>query len=561
MRRLSSSGGDTGLAGLQGGNGEEGRQPGDPQLSAAGTGRFVKRKNDHMRYSLLFGLLLLAAIQLNAQKEGRLALQVKDTQTVISRHIYGHFSEHLGRCIYDGFWVDPGMNLPKKDRIRLDVVEALKKIRIPNLRWPGGCFADEYHWRDGIGPRKDRPKMINTHWGGVTEDNSFGTHEFLELCALLGAEPYIAGNVGSGTVEEMSKWVEYLNADGDTPMTRQRKENGRSQPWRVSFWGVGNESWGCGGNMTPEYYAGEYRRYATFARNYPGAPLKKVAGGANAADYNWTEVLMKTIPRRMMWGLSLHYYTIPTGKWDRKGSATQFDENEYFNTMKNCLFMDELVTRHAAIMDKYDPEKRVALVVDEWGIWTDVEPGTNPGFLYQQNSLRDALIAATTLNIFNNHADRVRMANLAQTVNVLQSLILTRGAEMLLTPTYHVFDMYQQHMDARRVPLQITAPDYVNGMQKIPAVNASASLDARGRLFITLVNIDPASDITLRAELPGAAYKKLSGKLLGSAAFTDINTFENKTKIVPVVFKGAQIKAHDLVVKLPRHSVVSLLLE
>ncbi|MCD2421134.1 alpha-N-arabinofuranosidase [Niabella pedocola] len=514
-----------------------------------------------MKRSLLAVLLLYAALFSNAQQQGTLSLAVNDTGTVISRHIYGHFSEHLGRCIYDGFWVDPGMNVPKKDRIRLDVVEALKKIRIPNLRWPGGCFADEYHWRDGIGLRNNRPKMINTHWGGVTEDNSFGTHEFLELCSLLGTEPYIAGNVGSGTVEEMSKWVEYLNASGETPMTRLRKENGRDRPWKVSFWGVGNESWGCGGNMTPEYYANEYRRYATFARNYPDAPLKKIAAGANSADYNWTEVIMKNIPRHMMWGLSLHHYTIPTGKWNQKGSATAFDEKEYFNTMKNCLFMDELITRHAAIMDKYDPEKRVALVVDEWGIWTDVEPGTNPGFLYQQNSLRDALIAATTLNIFNNHADRVRMANLAQTINVLQSLILTKGSDMLLTPTYYVFDLYQPHMDAKRVPLQIETPGYTNGGQQLPAVNASASINAKGKLCITLVNIDPANDRTIQASLPGLKYKKVSGSVLTGKAFTDVNTFENKKKVAPAPFTGAQLTGQALTVTLPRLSIVQLLLD
>ncbi len=360
-----------------------------------------------------------------AQTSVSMSIDGANSKNTISRHIYGHFSEHLGRCIYDGFWVGDSIKVQKKDRIRLDIVEALKKIRIPNLRWPGGCFADEYHWRDGIGQRKQRPKMINTHWGGVVEDNSFGTHEFLELCELLNCEPYISANVGSGTVDEMSKWVEYLNFEGLSPMTDIRKQNGRDKAWKVSFWGVGNESWGCGGNMTPEYYAGEYRRYATFARNYPGIPLKKIACGANSADYNWTEVIMKQVRNNQMWGLSLHHYTLPTGNWGKKGSATAFDEQEYFNTMKNCLLMEELVTRHSAIMDRYDPEKRVSMVVDEWGIWTDVEPGTNPGFLYQQNSLRDALVAGTTLNIFNNHSDRVRMANLAQTVNVLQALVLT----------------------------------------------------------------------------------------------------------------------------------------
>ena len=307
----------------------------------------------------ILGILFISlALTGYAQQKGNLVIDTNST-SVISRHIYGHFAEHLGRCIYDGFWVGEKMAVPKKERIRLDIVDALKKIKIPNLRWPGGCFADEYHWRDGIGPRAQRPKMVNTNWGGVTEDNSFGTHEFLELCDLLKCEPYIAGNVGSGTVEEMAKWVEYLNADGESTMANLRKQNGHAAPYKVSFWGVGNESWGCGGNMTAEFYADLYKRYATYARNYPGAPLKKIVSGANSDDYNWTEVCMKKIPVNQMWGISLHYYTIPTGNWGNKGSATAFDEKEYFSTMKNCLKMEELVIKHSAIMDKYDPQKRL----------------------------------------------------------------------------------------------------------------------------------------------------------------------------------------------------------
>ncbi|HLG40781.1 MAG TPA: alpha-L-arabinofuranosidase C-terminal domain-containing protein, partial [Chitinophagaceae bacterium] len=411
-----------------------------------------------------------------AQVSTTVTIDGSNPKTTISRHIYGHFSEHLGRCIYDGFWVGDSITVPKKGRIRLDIVDALKKIKIPNLRWPGGCFADEYHWRDGIGPRNQRPKMINTHWGNVTEDNSFGTHEFLDLIELLGTEPYICGNVGSGSIEEMNKWVEYLNFDGLSPMTEIRKQNGREKPWKVEYWGVGNENWGCGGNMTADFYADQYRRYATFCKNYPGAPLKKIAGGANSEDYNWTDVLMRKVPLRMMWGISLHYYVVPR-TWRDKGSATQFDEKEYFATMQKTLKMDELVTKHSTVMDRYDPDKRVALVVDEWGIWTNVEPGTNPGFLYQQNSLRDALVAGTTLNIFNNHCDRVRIANLAQTINVLQALVLTKGNQMLLTPTYHVFDMYKVHQDAKWLPVNFNSPDYVSESEKIPAVNISASQD------------------------------------------------------------------------------------
>jgi alpha-L-arabinofuranosidase len=500
-------------------------------------------------------LLLQQAVVAKAQEPATLLVNGLQPTITISKHIYGHFSEHLGRCIYDGFWVSDTSTLPRKDRIRLDVVEALKKIKIPNLRWPGGCFADEYHWRDGIGARKDRPSMLNTHWGNVIEDNSFGTHEFLELCNLLDTEPYISANVGSGTVEEMSKWIDYLNFDGQSPMANLRKENGREKPWNVSFWGVGNESWGCGGSMTPEYYANEFRKYSTYARNYPNARLKKVASGANSGDYNWTEVLMKNIPHGLMWGVGVHYYTVPKS-WSAKGSATAFEEAEYFTTMQKALRMEELVTRHATIMDKYDPEKKVAMAVDEWGIWTDAEPGTNPAFLYQQNSMRDALIAAATLNIFNNHCDRVKLANLAQTVNVLQALILTKGHQMILTPTYHVFDMYKVHQDAKWLPVQINSPLYQSGTQKIPAISVSASKDSLGVVHVSLVNIDPAKSISIKTILQGISWKQLSATVLTSASFTDINTFENGNKVKPAEFKGAKKEGDYLSVTLPPKSIV-----
>jgi len=501
-------------------------------------------------------LLALPACLLRSQTTTRLIVNGYDPKLTISRHIYGQFSEHLGRCIYDGFWVNDTMNVPKKDRIRLDVVEALKKIKIPNLRWPGGCFADEYHWRDGIGPRNLRPTMINTNWGDVTEDNSFGTHEFLDLCDLLKCEPYISGNVGSGTVEEMSKWVEYLNFDGLSPLTTMRKQNGRDKPWNVSFWGVGNESWGCGGNMTPEYYSDQFKRYAVFAKNYSNAQLKKIATGPNSEDYNWTDVVMKNVGTRM-WGLSLHYYTVPK-TWADKGSATAFDEKEYFATMKSSLRIEEMIRRHTTIMDKYDPAKRVALCVDEWGIWTNVEPGTKPPFLYQQNSMRDALIAGLNLNIFNNHCDRVRLANLAQTVNVLQSLILTQGRQILLTPTYHVFDLYKVHQDAKLLPIQINSPDYVVDGQKIPAVNVSASQDSAGAVHISFVNMDATKKISIKTSLEGITWKTVEGQILTSPKFTDINTFDKPNNVKPAVFRGAKKEGNDLAVELPPLSVVVL---
>lgn len=493
-----------------------------------------------------------------SQATAKLSVYADNPKTQISKHIYSHFSEHLGRCIYDGFWVKDSMNVPKKDRLRLDIIDALKKIQIPSLRWPGGCFADEYHWRDGIGPRNQRPSMVNTNWGNVAEDNSFGTHEFLELCDLLKCEPIITGNVGSGTVEEMNKWVEYVNFDGQSPVTEMRKQNGHPAPFNVHFWGVGNESWGCGGNMTPEYYATQYRRYATFCKNYPNAQLKKIASGASDFDYNWTDVMMKSVPLDMMWGISLHYYTLPTGNWKDKGSATQFGEQEYFNTMKRCLVMDEVVTKHSTIMDKYDPTKKVGLVVDEWGVWTNVEPGTNAAFLFQQNSMRDALVAGSTLNIFNNHADRVRMANLAQTVNVLQSVILTKGTEMLLTPTYYVFDLYKVHQDAMLLPININSPDYVVDGQKIPAVNASASIDSNKVVHITLVNLDATKTIKISTSFSGVSFKSITGKIVTSAKFNDYDTFENPYKIVEKDFKGAKKDGEGIMASLPPLSVVML---
>ncbi len=510
-----------------------------------------------MKRSLTFITSLIAFISLSYAQNASLTLNVESDQPIISKHIYGHFSEHLGRCVYDGYWVSEEMDVPKKDRIRLDVVEALKKIKIPNLRWPGGCFADEYHWRDGIGPRADRESMVNTHWGMGVEDNSFGTHEFLELCELLGTEPYIAANVGSGTVKEMNDWIEYVNFKGETTLTKIRAENGHPEPWNVGFWGIGNESWGCGGNMTPEYFADIYKQYATYAKSYPGAPIKRIASGANSADYHWTEVMMREA-RRHMWGISVHYYTIPTGNWNDKGSAINFTEKEYFNTMERCLFINELLDRHIAIMDRYDPEKRVALAVDEWGIWTDAEPGTNPSFLYQQNSLRDALIAATQLNSFNNRADRIRMANLAQTVNVLQALILTEDEKMIVTPTYHVFDLFQVHQDAKLIPFAIKTPDFVNEGNKLPAINVSASMDDSGKVHVTMVNIDPNNSITVSSSLNGFNWKQVSGKILTSENVTDINEFDKSATVKTAEFNGAKKTKEGLIVELPAKSVVML---
>jgi alpha-N-arabinofuranosidase len=486
---------------------------------------------------------------LNADQDG----------SVISRHIYGHFSEHLGHCIYGGYWVGEQSAIPNTRGIRNDVVQALREIQIPNLRWPGGCFADEYHWMDGIGVREKRPKMVNTHWGGVVEDNSFGTHEFLDLCEQLGCEPYICGNVGSGSVEEMSKWVEYITFDGESPMANLRRENGRAEPWKVKFWGVGNENWGCGGNMTADFYADQYRRYATYCRNYGENRLTKIAGGANSGDYNWTETLMRKAGGQMR-GLSLHYYTVP-GDWDKKGSATQFNEAEYFTTIEKAFVIDELITRHSTIMDRYDPARRVGLMPDEWGAWYDVEPGTNPGFLYQQNTLRDAILAAVTLNIFNRHSDRVTLANIAQTVNVLQAVILTDEEKMLLTPTYWVYWLYKVHHDATLLPVTFSCNKYAVNSRQIDAVSLSASRDAAGKIHITLVNIDPNHPQTVEGALRGIKARKVAGQILTSAKINDHNTFDHPNTVGVKDFKAARLTGESLSVVLPAMSIVVLEIE
>ncbi|SHL23423.1 alpha-N-arabinofuranosidase [Chitinophaga jiangningensis] len=480
------------------------------------------------------------------------------TGPVINRDIYGHFAEHLGNCIYGGFFVGDTSHIPNSSGVRKDVIAALKNLNIPNLRWPGGCFADTYHWKDGIGPKAKRPTIVNTWWGNVTEDNSFGTHDFLNMCEALGAEPYLSGNVGSGTVQELSDWVQYTNFKGKSPMSDLRAENGRATPWQVKYWGIGNEAWGCGGNMRAEYYADEFRKYATFMSS-SGGRLFRIASGANSSDYNWTDVLMRNIPKNLIEGIALHHYAVI--RWEGKGPAVKFNEEQYFATMRSALFMDTLVTRHSAIMDKYDPQKKIALVVDEWGGWYDVEEGTNPGFLFQQNTMRDAVLAGSTLNIFNNHADRVRMANLAQAINVLQSVIFTKGDTMVLTPTYHVMEMYKVHQDATLIPMRINTNDYTYGNEKLPAVSVSASKDKSGVTHITLVNIDAnkAQDITVDTKNTG--YKNVSGRILTSAKLQDYNSFSRPDRIKPAAFTGAALKNGALAVKLPPFSVVMLTLQ
>jgi len=510
---------------------------------------------------ILLSLATLLAAGNSPAQVNTLTIHADQGKTTISKNIYGHFSEHLGRCIYEGIWVGEDSSIPNTRGIRNDVVAALKIIKVPNLRWPGGCFADEYHWKDGIGPRAKRPSIINTHWGGVVENNHFGTHEFMDFCEMIGTEPVICGNVGSGTVQEMMEWVEYLTSDADSPMANLRRQNGRDKPWKVPFFAVGNENWGCGGNMRPEYYADVYRRYNTFIKNYSGNRIYRIACGASDGDGNWTEVLMSNAARHMN-GLSLHHYSLPTGSWSgSKGSATEFAEKEWFAIAKHAQVMDGLVNKHAAIMDKQDPQKKVGLVVDEWGAWYDVEPGTNPGFLYQQSTMRDAVLAASTLNVFNNHADRVKMANIAQIINVLQSVILTDKEKMILTPTYHVFEMYTPHHDATLLPSELKCADYKFGDNSIPSVSASASKGKDGKINVTLCNLNPNAAADLTCDLQGAKAATINGRILTAETIQSHNTFDKPQVVKPASFSDFKVSAGGFTVKLPAKSVVALVVE
>ena len=508
--------------------------------------------------AIFFSLMIVSTSSFAQQKEVQVLINADQGTHQISKHIYGHFAEHLGRCIYGGFYVgENNTEIPNIDGVRKDVIDALRELKIPNLRWPGGCFADTYHWQDGIGPKSERPTLVNTWWGGVTEDNSFGTHDFLNMCEQLGAEPYLAANIGSGTVRELSDWVQYVNHNGESPMANLREENGRDEAWKVKYWGVGNETWGCGGNMTVEYYANLYRQYATFMSDWGNTGgIYRIAAGATNDDYHWTEVMMRDVPHSLLEGVGLHYYSVLS--WSDKGPATGFTDDQYFTTMKRALYMEELVTRHSTVMDKYDPQKKIGLIVDEWGGWYNVEEGTNPGFLYQQNTMRDAMIAGVTLNIFNNHAERVKMANLAQTINVLQAVILTDENKMILTPTYHVMKMYNVHQDATLLPIMFENVDYTNGDEKLPALSISASKSDDGKVHISLVNIDLEKSHKISLNIRGMDIKDFNGSILSSGSVQDHNTFDNPDRVAPKDFDDFKMSKGIITVEIPPYSVIVL---
>jgi alpha-N-arabinofuranosidase len=538
-------------------------------------------------------------------KMARIVIDSKKKKNKISKHIYSHFSEHLGRCIYEGIYVGDSSEIENINGMRQDVVNALKEMGIPSLRWPGGCFADEYHWKDGIGEKSKRKKMINNHWGGLVEDNSFGTHEFFELCRQLECEPYINGNLGSGTVQEMQEWVEYMTSSDLSPMTELRHQNGQKEPFKVKYFGIGNENWGCGGNMCASYYAQEYKKYATYVRDYGDNKLFKIACGAgvgntiNSLNLEWTEEVMRSVSR-LADGYSLHYYTVPNNSWEHKGSSTNFILDEYYITLRKATWIDEVIKRHAAVMKKYDEEKRVKIIFDEWGTWYDVLEETNPGFLFQQNTMRDALVASLSLDIFNKHSDIVHMANLAQVVNVLQSVILTEGSKMIRTPTYYVFKMYRDHQEATLLESFQTADLVTYGLQtmqssgsksifdpnatdlnntplspeKLPLeeISHTASLTSTGEILLTISNCHHHHSVSTNVVVLGGNFEVMSAEIL-TGEFNEYNDFdannvyiENFKEFKKVVIGEKLSEDFEeiqtiLNINLPKCSVVSIKLQ
>ena len=519
------------------------------------------------------GACLLATASLSAQ-DAFVRVHDAGTGVTIPAEIYGQFSEHLGRCIYGGLWVGKDSSVPNVEGYRKDVFDALKALKVPVMRWPGGCFADDYHWMDGIGPQEKRGYLTNNNWGGTLEDNSFGTHEFLNLCEMLGIEPYISGNVGSGSVEEMAKWVEYMTSDAKTPMADLRRANGREKPWKVKYFGIGNEAWGCGGNMTPEYYSDLFRRYGTYLRDQGDNRLYKIASGASDYDYNWTRVLMKNLEGKGMAGISLHYYTCK-GWTGSKGSATKFTDKDYWWTLSKTIEVEPVIKKHIEIMDELDPSGNVGLLLDEWGTWFDVEPGTNPGHLYQQSTMRDAIVAALNFDIFHKYTRRLKMANIAQVVNVLQSMILTDQegtGHMVLTPTYHVFEMYTPFQEATYLPLDLESEVKAvsrgyykekkkaldEGYRPCPLLSASAAKTQDGSIVLAVTNVSLDKDQTIDFNIAGFNAKTVSGRILTSNKADDFNDFKHPNVVAPKAYNDAKLNKGVLTVKIPAKSIIVL---
>lgn len=528
-----------------------------------------------IKLALALAIAGVAGPALSQPMRVEMTVDAKGTGPRIDRNIFGQFAENLGTGIYGGVWVGEDSPIPNVRGIRSDVVQALKALKVPSVRWPGGCFADEYHWRDGVGPRAKRAVTVNGSWGNALEKNDFGTDEFFDFIDQIGSEAYISVNMGSGSVKEAADWFGYMTADPGTTAGAERAANGHPKPYRVKFLGLGNESWSCGGAYTPDYYVDEMKRYARFTRNLnleqqgtdnPAGgsvkgsdPMQRIAVGPGGLDTAYTEAVMKAWKGHdWSWsieGLSMHNYTWIS--WPPPFSSINFGEREYAMLIKDTLKMEDMIRVHSAVMDKYDPDKKVPLVIDEWGVWLAKLPGSKDGFLHQQNSIRDAIIASINLNMFTRHADRVRMTAIAQMVNVLQAMILTDGPKMVLTPTYHLFKMYVPFQNATRLPISFDAGTYTFGDVSVPRIDAIAARGTDGKLWIALTNVDPDKPADIDAAVTGIRARKASGAVLTASRVDAINSYDKPDAVVPRAI-SARVNGGRLQVTLPPKSVTVL---
>ena len=515
-------------------------------------------RRDFLRTAVA-GLACAGALR-PAGSEGLIEVLVDEPIATIAPQIYGHFVENLGGVVYDGIWVGEDSSVPNIGGLRKALVEALRRISPPVIRWPGGCFADSYDWRDGIGPRARRPRRTN-FWAGAAEwgknarhtgpqsydPNQFGTIEFARFCKLTGAQPYFAANLRGSTAQDFDRWVEYCNSPaGSTTLAEQRAADGERDPLKVRYWGVGNEAWGCGGNFTPEDYATEYLRYTAWVPGYD-VPLAFVGSGPNGNDLDWTRGFFTKVAEKGglggMWGWSMHHYAWNasggrTNDWlAGKGDALRFDAAQYYEILREANQMDSFITSQWGVMGERDRQHHVKLVVDEWGAW--YAPGTEPfaeALLGQQSTLRDAVLAGLTLDTFNHHADKVGMAAVAQLVNCLQSLFFAHEDKFCVTPTYHVFDMYAAHQNAQSLRTLAAAPAISyprgEGTGSLPGLSCSASLhDKTMTLTVTNPSLDQTREVEIR--LRGASIASAKAVVLAAADAHAHNTFENPRAVEP----------------------------
>jgi alpha-L-arabinofuranosidase len=465
----------------------------------------------------------------------------------IRPEVYGQFAEHIGGVIYDGIWVGHDSKIANTDGIRQAIIDHVKTLGPVVVRWPGGCFADRYHWRDGIGPASKRPRRFG-RWREETESNQFGTHEFLRFCRLCGVRPYLAANVGTGTPEEFQQWVEYCNAPaGSTTLADERVTNGDREPFHVEYWGVGNESWGCGGKFIPEDYCREYRRFVEWLPKYDTV-LFRIAAGPNSNDLDWTRRFFARWAdgsRADLEGWAPHYYCGTTGH------ALNFSVDQWYEQLHKANRMETLIKDQWAAMGEFDRRHEVKLVIDEWGSWHPAGTEINPRHLFEQmGTLRDALVAALSLDTFNRHADKVRMANVAQLVNNLHSLFLADGDKFVATPTYHVYTMYRGHQDARAVRIDVQAPDTSfqvrGGTERITRLAGSASRTRDGRATLTLAHLHASEPADVHISLHGGAAREVRHTVLTHNELNAHNTFERPDVVTPrtttLDVRGAELR-------------------